>query len=72
MKKIILIASAFIVVNLNAQKSFEKKTNVIGFGLDLGVQDSKYKRSNRAYQANKKTQNANYQHIKNDSKLSIF
>jgi hypothetical protein len=37
MKKIILIASVFIVVNLNAQKSFEKKTNVIGFGLDLGV-----------------------------------
>jgi hypothetical protein len=39
MKKIILTALGFIVINLNAQKSFEKKTNVIGFGLDLGIYD---------------------------------
>lgn len=37
MKKLIFIGLVFTVVNLNAQKSFEKNTNVIGFGLDLGI-----------------------------------
>ena len=37
MKKIIVLALTIMVVNLKAQKSFEKNTNVIGFGLDLGI-----------------------------------
>ncbi len=37
MKKIILISLVFTIVKLNAQKSFEKNTNVIAFGADLGV-----------------------------------
>ena len=37
MKKIILALSVLCSVNLLAQKSFEKKTNVIGFGADLGI-----------------------------------
>lgn len=37
MKKIILALGVLCSVNLLAQKSFEKKTNVIGFGADLGI-----------------------------------
>ena len=37
MKKIILIGLVFTIVKLNAQQSFEKNTNVIAFGADLGV-----------------------------------
>lgn len=37
MKSVILILTVLCSVNLVAQKSFEKNTNVIGFGLDLGV-----------------------------------
>jgi hypothetical protein len=39
MKKIILALSVLCSVNLMAQKSFEKKTNVIAFGADLGIYD---------------------------------
>jgi hypothetical protein len=37
MKKIILGVAVLCSVNLMAQKSFEKKANVIAFGADLGV-----------------------------------
>lgn len=38
MKKTIIVVAAFLVsMNATAQKSFEKKTNVIGFGADLGI-----------------------------------
>ncbi len=37
MKKVIVILSVLCTINAVAQKSFEKKTNVISFGADLGV-----------------------------------
>ncbi len=37
MKKIIFVLCILSSVSLLAQKSFEKKTNVIGFGADLGI-----------------------------------
>lgn len=37
MKKIITVLIVLVSLSLSAQKSFEKKSNVIGFGLDLGI-----------------------------------
>jgi hypothetical protein len=37
MKKIIAVLIVLVSLSLSAQKSFEKKSNVIGFGLDLGI-----------------------------------
>jgi hypothetical protein len=36
MKKVVVLLIVLCALNLSAQKSFEKKTNVIGFGMDLG------------------------------------
>jgi Tfp pilus assembly major pilin PilA len=37
MKKVILVLGVLSSINLLAQKSFEKKTNVVAFGADLGI-----------------------------------